>query len=280
MPEHRTIQHIPEENLSYAREDDPVLFRAAIQTIEAISGKSTLRRLYREALRLMEEGLPFWEAGLKVLNVQFEVGGAPWCDPDPGKPLVVIGNHPYGVVDGLYISKLVYSLRSDFRLLTNEVLCRHPAVQPYLLPIDFRGTREANRINVGSRKESLSKLLEGTPLVIFPGAGVATRNRPGGPLEELPWGNFTAKIIQQSEANILPVYFHGENSWVFHYASRFSETVRLALFLYETRKLIGKSIQVSIRPPIMFGELTSFRRREEMMEFLLERTLAGASQHS
>lgn len=271
------IQPIQEVTLSYSHDDDPFFERNAIRVIEAVTGQSKLLRLYREGIRLVEEGVPFWNAGLELLKVTYEVAGEQWSDPDPSRPLVVIANHPFGVIDGLLLCKLVSELRRDFRLLVNEVFCRHPAFAPYLVPIDFRGTSEAIRNNVESRRTALNKLKEGFPVIIFPGGGVATRNRIGGPLKELPWGNFTAKIIQQSQANILPLFFHGENSWLFHAASRMSMTVRLALFLYETRRMLGSHIKLTVRKQIRHEELLDFESRNDLMQFLHDRTVLDSS---
>ena len=39
-------------------------------------------------------------------------------------PLVIISNHPFGVVDGIGICYLAGKVRPNFRILTNSVLCQ------------------------------------------------------------------------------------------------------------------------------------------------------------
>ena len=62
-----------------------------------------------------------------ALDVRFD-SEAIAAIPQTG-PVVVVANHPYGVLDGIVISWLVSKVRSDFVVLTNAVLMRAPEVK-------------------------------------------------------------------------------------------------------------------------------------------------------
>jgi putative hemolysin len=102
------------------------------------------------------------------------------------------------------------------------------------LPIDFSPSRQATQTNLETRNATQRALKQGVTLVIFPaGGGVATADRAFGKAEELPWKTFTARLIQDAQANVLPVYFEGQNGALFHFVSRYSLELRLTLLVSE-----------------------------------------------
>ncbi|MCB0328333.1 MAG: lysophospholipid acyltransferase family protein [Bdellovibrionales bacterium] len=263
-------------HLSYLREDDPLHAQLVIGAIEWITGRAQLEALYEEALAVIDTGIPYWEAVLNKLRITPDVTGGENLKGVPKEgPLLIIANHPFGLVDGVIASQIASTLRPHFQVLVNEVLCTEKSLMKYFLPIDFRETREASRQNVEMRKEALRTLSRGEAVILFPGGGVATRRNGFGELRELPWGIFLAKLVQQSKATVLPLYFHGENSWLFHLASQIHLDLRLALFLRETRRLTGKSVSVDIRAPISYESLPRTHTKSELVQYLHDVTLQG-----
>ena len=84
----------------------------------------------------------FWQAAVRslALDVRYDPDALA-AMPKTG-PVVVVANHPYGVLDGIVISWLVSKVRPDFVVLTNAILMRAPEVQGFILPIDFSETEE------------------------------------------------------------------------------------------------------------------------------------------
>src|SRR5262249_18760762 len=172
-----------------------------------------------------------------------------------GAPLVMVANHPFGIGDGIAILALAEQLSRPYRILINSDFLKVPEIRHLALPIDFSETREAIRTNVESRNAARRLLREGVTIVVFPAGGVATANELGGRAEELPWKTFTARMIQQAEASVLPVYFEGQNGALFHYASRYSLTVRLALMVSELRKFVEATVPVHVGAVVPFSGL-------------------------
>ena len=130
------------------------------------------------------------------------------------------------------------------------------------LPIDFSESPEAIKTNLATRSAARRLLRDGVTIVVFPAGGVATAENPAGKAEELPWKTFTARLIQLAKAAVLPVYFEGQNSWLFHFVSRYSVTVRLALMVSELRNFIGVTVPVHVGAVVPFEELASRADRQ------------------
>ena len=183
-------------------------------------------------------------------------------------PLVFIANHPYGVVDGILFGLIVSKIRKYFKFLVNDVLYQDEDLNEYFLPISFDESREALKRNIESKNEAIRTLNSGDPILIFPGGGVATAKRFFCKAEELEWKPFVAKLIEQSEATIIPIYFPNQNSRLFQIVSIFSMNFRIAILLNEVRNKLGTSITVKIGNPIVFSELPDTKNKQKILSFL------------
>lgn len=257
----------PKAKLTYASPEDPLLKTVLIRSIERLSGKRKLQKLYNNVLDKGED-VSFWEAALAQLQVEVEVDSVQLDKIPRSGPVLFIANHPYGVIDGLIICNIAAQTRQRFKILTNSALCKVDELLPYLLPIDFNDTKEAIQTNINTKKETLETLRQGGAVVIFPAGGIATAKKPFGPATDLEWKLFAGKLIQQAKATVVPVYFHGQNSRIFQLASQFSLTLRLSLIIHETNNKIGKTIQVSIGNPIPYESLATIKKRKELLQHL------------
>jgi putative hemolysin len=264
--------------LSYASADDPALKRIAIRTIERLTGQPRLKRLYLEHQRRPQPGESFWEAAVRQLELQVNYDPAR-LDAIPAGPVVVVANHPFGVLDGIVAGYLLSKARPDFRILTHSLLCRVAELEPYLLPIDFTATPLAMATNLRSRAQALSWLGNGGMLVVFPSGAVSTSERLFGRRAVDPeWKLFTARAIAHARATVVPVFFAGQNSRLFQIASHLSQTVRLSLLLHEVRNKIGSEVEVRIGAPVPYAALSHLPDRKGLVAYLRRATYElGAS---
>lgn len=255
---------------SYANPDHPLLKRVVIRAIEGLSGRRQLLKTYalwRESF--VGTSPTIWGDLLGLINLNVALEADAWPPRDlPQGPLVIIANHPYGIGDGLAILSLAEQLGRPFKILINNELLKVPEVRPFSLPVDFEETKDALKTNMQTRRLALELLAAGGTVVVFPGGGVATARKPFGRAEELPWKTFTAKMIRSSRATVLPIYFHGQNSWLFHLVSGFSLTLRLSLLVREFRRLLGSAITTRAGVPIPYETLAGFRDQKEVMDYL------------
>ncbi len=262
--------------LSYATYFDHPLKRRMVRALERLSGQPRIQKLYR---RYREElqGEPFFGAAVKLLDLRVEFDLARHAAIPRSGPLVVVANHPFGVLDGLVICHLLSLLRTDFKILTNAVLDGAPEASDWILPIDFAGTKEAQALNIETRRVSLDILKSGGCIIVFPAGGVSTAPTPfSRAAVDDTWKPFTAKLITQSGASVVPVYFEGQNSRLFQLASHMSLEVRLALIFREVNRKRGKRMPVHIGEVLTPEDLANAGKRAELMSFLRDATYSMA----
>ena len=265
---------IPARDFSYAMPEDSAYRRAVIHWIEQATGKPRLRRLYEDYAKgpAVED---FFAEAVARLALNVRVHGGVTGIPKTG-PLVMVANHPFGVVDGIVLGYLISLVRPDFKILVHSVLCRLPELRPHLLPIDFSETPQAREVNLATRKAALQELAEGKVIALFPGGGVATSPRPIGPARDPEWKLFLARLIHAGRSDVVPVHFAGQNSRLFQVASHVSETLRFSLLFREVVNKIGTEVRAHVGTAIPYAELARFQDRRALVAHLRGQTEALA----
>ncbi len=262
--------------ISYATDGDPILRRSLIRAIEKVSGQRRLKRLYDDYRLQGDSGLPFWQEAIDRLRVSLDYDEDQLRNLPAEGPLIVVSNHPFGVLDGLSACHLVSQRRNDIKLMAHATFDRAPELRPYLLPIHFEGASTALRSNVAARQAALHHLRDGGAVIIFPAGRVSTAERVFGPATDAPWKLFVSAMVQRSDATVLPIYFEGQNSWRFHLASRIGEAWREALLMYELARRIGSDVTVRIGQPIQAADLPDISDRHRLLDDLRCRVYALA----
>lgn len=251
---------------SYADPSSPRLKRGLIRAVEVATGQRKLRRLYMAHQDGAPAGESFWQAAIRILalDVRFDRDQLE-AIPRQG-PVVVVANHPFGVLDGLVISWLAEQVRPDFKVLTHSLLLRAPEARPYLLPVDFSETPDAQQTNLASRAAARAHLAAGGCLIVFPAGGISTvPDKFGrGAAVDAPWQPFTAQLVQRARATVVPIRFAGQNSRLFQIASHVSLTLRLSLIFREVKNRIGTAVGVTIGAPIPFAALEGPGGRQDL----------------
>lgn len=258
--------------LTYASPTDPWLKRTIIQTAEWLSGRDyfvPLYEIWREEFVVPGKN-KIIRPMLDLIDVEMQIEGAWPPKLEDGVPLVIVANHPYGIVDGIGALALAEELGRPFKVLINKDLLKVPEIRPYSLPVDFTETREAQEANIRMRNEALALLKGGTTIVIFPSGGVATSPTPWGRAVDLPWKTFTARMITAARAQVLPLYFYGQCGPLFHAMSWFSLTLRLSLIIRELRKFVGRPLRIKVGAIIPSPELAQKKDRIALMQDLFE----------
>jgi putative hemolysin len=266
------------DNFSYAAPDDPRLKRLVIRLIERMTGQPYLHWLYEDYQNLPPPKEIFWDSAIKRLELNVTCNEAKLAAWPKTGPLVVVSNHPFGVLDGLVICHLVAKVRTDFRVLTNSVLYRADEIKPFMLPIDFAENKAALKTNLQSRAEAKAHLIGGGCLVIFPAGGVSTTPTMWSKRAvDADWKTFTARMISQARAPVAPLFFAGQNSRLFQMASHISMTLRLSLLFKEVHDKIGSEICVRVGDVVPYETLAAITDRYAFMQHLRELTYALGS---
>ena len=260
-------------DFSYACPEDAAWRQGLIRAIEHVSGKPRLWRLYQS---YCEEPAAddFFAEAIRLLELDVRIEGAGLAAIPIAGPLVVVANHPFGVIDGLALGYLISRIRADFKILVHSALFRVPEVRRFLLPIDFAETREALQTNLESRRGALRDLRQGKCIAIFPGGGIATVRNPLAPAVDLEWKTFLARLVHEGRSAVLPVFFEGQNSPLFQCASHINMDLRASLLFREAVKKIGGEVRAQVGEPIPYERLASITDRRALTERLRQETLA------
>lgn len=261
-------------DISYASSAKTRSGRAFIRVMENATGRLNLIKRARGYAEDVGEGRDFWAVIADRYGLKLDViGGALENIPKTG-PLVVVSNHPYGILDGLTMGRILSERRSgDFRILAHRVFRKSPDLERVIVPIDFDETKEAARANLVARKDALEYLSAGGAIGIFPGGTVSTSATPFSRPLDPKWRNFTAKMIARSNATVLPIYFEGQNSRLFQIASHLHYTLRMGMLIREFRARIRNPVRVVIGEPFSPAALDPFRNdATAMMDFLRKAT--------
>ena len=238
---------------TYSHEGQSRFRRTLIRAVERISGQPKLFNLYQnwaQSGKYPDE--PVFDAALRLLDLKPQITGQHHLDRLPARGgLLLVANHPYGIVDGLTTGHLGMRLRGNVRIMTNSLLCKVPEIDPYLLPVDFSGTAEARRLTGQTRRLAASLLAEGKVVALFPAGGVATANSPVRKRAvDSEWHPFVGRLATIPDVTTVPVHFSGQNSRLFQAASHFSYPLRVALIFHETRRRMGRPLPLTIGAPI------------------------------
>jgi putative hemolysin len=269
MPSQRQIAR----DISYAYSAQTRGGRTLIKLMENASGRVSLIKRACGYEDEVANGGDFWQVmdqryGLNLDIVSGSLDNIP-CD----KPLIMIANHPYGILDGLMMGYILTHTRGDFRILAHRVFRRAEDLNRVILPISFDETKEAVKLNLETRKVALDYLNKGGAIGIFPGGTVSTAAKPFAHPMDPAWRSFTARLIAKSGATVVPLFFDGANSSLFQYACRLHYNLRMGLLIKEFRARVDTRVRVVIGEPIDPSEMKAREKdARALMDYLRQST--------
>jgi putative hemolysin len=239
-------------SLTYSNTFDSGWTRNTIRAIEWMTGKITILRRIREFERRgAPQGQAFWRACLDVMRVDLLTPPEEIARIPATGPVVLVANHPHGLVDGMILADLVGRVRNDYRILTRSILTGiDESASSYMIPVPFPHEEDAQRKMLAMRGRAMDHLRAGGLVALFPSGVVASAPSMFAPAEEAEWNVFTAKMIRTSGATVLPVFFPGSNSRAYQIANRISPTLRQGLLLHEIVHSLDKPQRPVVGDPI------------------------------
>ena len=243
-----------------------------IRAMEKVTGQPKIKKLYFDYVDDERPSELFWTDALERLNISYNLHNEATAQiPRTGR-LLIVANHPFGVIDGLVLCSMLSKIRDDYRIITHQVLRQAPAVMDKILPIDFAETPAALATNLNTRTEAQKFLKSGGAVIVFPAGGISLAPNFIGPAFDVEWKTFAAKLAQQQDTTVIPFFFHGRNSVLYQMARRMSVTLGYSLMFREICKQMNSEVQVTMRAPIQSDALSALTTRQEIIEFLRSRT--------
>ena len=126
--------------------------------------------------------------------------------PESG-PVILTCNHPHGMLDGLVLSSALRAVRSDVKILANELLSSVPEMGELLIPV---GRQTRNRRAVAA---ALAHLASGGLLIIFPAGEVSHFQWRKYAVADSRWDSGASRIAALAgNVTVVPAYIRGSNS--------------------------------------------------------------------
>ena len=256
-------------DISYASSANGLMGQLFIRSIENITGRIGLIKRAKDYEIEVAKGRNFWEVIVERYNIKMNLIKGSLEDIPKKGPVVIVSNHPFGILDGLLLGYILSKTRNDFKIIANRVFRKAKDLDKVVLPISFEENREGNLKNINTRNEAIRFLKGGGIVGIFPGGTVATSaklfSRPLDPF----WKRFTSKLILKSGATVVPIFFAGSNSRLFQIASHISYNLRMALLIREFGRKVDRKVDVAIGKKIGSKYLQRYSKDlDGMMEYL------------
>ena len=197
----------------------------------------------------------FAAAFLRVLNVKIEVSQRDLENIPTTGPVMVVANHPFGGIEGVFIVDLLRRIRKDSKIFANYLLNYIPEISQYIISVDPFGTTNSTRKNIGAIKESIKWLKSGNVLGIFPSGTVSHLHLRKREVTDPIWNKNIIKIIKNAEATVVPVFIHGRNSVLFQILGLVHPHLRTAMLVREMMNKKNRTIPIDIGNPIPFKKL-------------------------
>jgi len=209
---------------------------------------------------------------LREMNVDLRVGAADVQRIPAKGPVVVVANHPYGMLDGAVLAVLLARVRPDIKVMTNFLLEGVPELELSCIFVDPLHTEGAAERNRRALRRAVEWLQQGGMLAMFPAGEVSHWQLPQGTIADPQWSNTATRLVRRTGAAALPVYFCGRNSLGFQLVGMIHPSLRMAFLLQEFLQQSGKSVALRVGSAIPPDSIASIADDREATGYLRWRT--------
>jgi putative hemolysin len=237
--------------------------------LEKLLRVDQFERLYADAAS-QHGGVTFAGKVLAALNVAVSVTAEDLVKIPRTGPVVVVANHPFGMIEAAALDATLLKVRPDVRVLANELLSVMPELNNHVIPVNPFGGAEAARANRRSLREALRWLESGGVLAVFPAGEVAHLDMKRRGVIDPPWNPAAARLALQTGAKVVPVHFNGSNGPLFQIAGLMHPRLRTALLPHELLNKRNRTIEMRIGHACSPAPIDELRRRTDWLKLRRE----------
>jgi putative hemolysin len=217
-------------------------------------------------------GIQFIDEFLQRLNITYSVDEEDVKKIPKTGAFIMVANHPFGLIDGLLTLKVIKEIRHDFKLvdegmlqkiagLHDELIIMHPLEKELGVPLSFGGSNQI-----------FSSLEQGHAVGFFPSGEISSYQSSSSLVEDGVWSNQVMKIISIAEAPVLPIYFEGNNSMLFHFIGTMFSGLKNAKLPSEILNKKDSHIRIRIGTPVPVKQLRQLSPASKLARFLRAKT--------
>ncbi|HEX4228313.1 MAG TPA: GNAT family N-acyltransferase [Bryobacteraceae bacterium] len=257
---------------------DPKQRSVGIRLLQRWLGIPALEKIYERASNQLGQGSIF-QSVLDVLDVKWTIS-APYAERIPKTgAVVVVANHPFGIIDGVMLGAMLEQARPDVRIMANALLGQFPLIAERLILVDPFGGGSATRSNRHGLREALQWLKNDGMLVVFPAGEVASFDIRRRSVADPAWNRTVARLIAMAKAPVVPIFLEGRNGLAFQMAGLLHPRLRTALLPRELLNKTGRTFVIRAGNSVSFKKIESFETDAERIEFLRRKTYVLAEHH-
>lgn len=223
-----------------------------------------------------EPGAPFVANLLKDFDIKLDIDGLDVLDNLPEGAFITVSNHPFGALDGIALIHIVASRRPDYKVMVNMILGRIKAMEPNFIAVDAMASDDPAKQAVSMKgiREVIKRVKEGHPIGFFP-AGAVSKVNIRGQLIDRTWQPSVIRLIDKLKVPVIPIYFHGSNSWFFNFLGVVCWQLRTLRLPSEVWRKCHTTMHISVGKPISVDEQRAHAGSiEELGQYLKDRTYA------
>lgn len=219
----------------------------------------------------------FLESILNELGVTYSISNTDLEKIPKSGPFILLANHPYGGLDGIILLHALLKIRPDIKVMGNFLLKRVEPIQEHIISVNPFELKGVSKENITGFKTCIAHLKEEKPLAIFPAGEVSSYQPDSNTITDKKWQKSIIKFIQKAKVPVIPVYFQGTNSRMFHWLGFIHPVLRTAKIPSELLNKRQRTIHVRIGSPIETNEQDLFLNTLKLGQYLRAKIYALAS---
>ncbi|MCM1138086.1 MAG: lysophospholipid acyltransferase family protein [Duncaniella sp.] len=219
-------------------------------------------------------GPQFCRGLLEDLDIKLRIDNEQVLDNLPEGAFITVSNHPFGALDGITLIDIVGSRRPGFKVMVNMILNYIVAMRPNFIAVDQAASEDPNKkaVSMQGIKEAIRLVRSGEPVGFFPAGAVGNYNKHFK-FEDREWRPSIIRLIQQLKVPVIPIFFHGYNSWWFRFLGIISWQLRTFRLPAEVFRRKGDTLHISVGDPISVEEIKAHSGSvEELGAYLKSKT--------
>jgi putative hemolysin len=177
----------------------------------------------------------------------------------------------------MLLIKILSAVRPDIKVMSNFVLNKIEPVSEYMLPVNPFERRKGAASSLGGVKMALEQLQKGGVLGMFPAGEVSSYNEDNYGISDREWQYPAMKMIKKAQVPVIPVYFQGSNSTLFHILGLIHPSLRTVRLPAEVFNKKHKLIRIRIGNPVSVKEQETFTDISTYGRYLRAKTYALGS---
>jgi len=222
-------------------------------------------------------GLESIQALFDMLDVNVDIDDQQLENIPRSGPFVVVANHPFGALDGLAMILALARVRPDFKVMANFLLQQVEPIKDYFIAVNPFETRREAYSNVSGLKAVRHHMESGGALGIFPAGEVSTYQGDMHAVADKRWASSAIKIVRNAGVPVVPLYFDGSNSRLFHFLGMIHPNLRTLALPAEMLRKKGDTIRMRIGKPIQPKDTEMFTSLDQYGRYLRAKTYALGS---